>query len=132
MKAFLLSVLQVTVLWGCSSYLVQWHFDESLDAYNESLRWHEWDKASLYASDSTVKEFNARVAAAKDVKVVDYRILKTTYHAEKREATVDVEIDYYKVYAHMLKTVHDTQEWAYVNEHGTESWKLLSGFPEFK
>jgi len=131
MKA-LLSVLMVVVLLGCSAYLVQWHFEDSLDAFNQALRWHEWHKAGLYVSDSALKEFNAKMAEAQNVRLIDYRILNKKYDAEKREATVEVEIDYYKVLAYTLKTAHDTQKWAYVNENGIMSWKLVSGLPEFK
>ncbi len=132
MKNVLLSFIVVVVLTGCSAYLTRGQFDESLDAYNQSLRWHEWSKASLYATDAIQEEFQARAAAAKDVRVVDYRIVSNTYNEEKREATVEVEIDYYKVFSHTMKTVRDTQKWTYVNEKGAKGWRLESLLPEFR
>ena len=132
MKIFLPFLIVVTVRTGCSSHLIHREFDESLDAYNESLRWHEWDKASLYAADSIREEFNARVASAKNVRVVDYRIVSRTYHEGKGEAIIEVEIDYYNVLSQRVKTLRYIQKWEYLEEKGTKRWKVVSPLPEFR
>ena len=132
MKNFVVSLVMLIVLPGCSAHLIQAQLDERLEAYNQLLRWNEWDNASLFARDSILEEFKRRAAAAKDVRVVDYRILSMAYNAEKREAIVDVEIDYYKVVSNKMKTLKYTQEWAYSEEKGIKGWRLMSVLPEFR
>jgi hypothetical protein len=132
MKNFLLSLIIVIVFTGCSSYLIRGQFEDSLEAYNQSLRWREWSNASLYTADSIREEFKARTAAAKDVRIVDYRVVNETYNAEKREAIVEIEIDYYIVFIGTVRTLRDTQKWAYLNEKGTKGWRLMSLLPEFR
>ena len=119
-------------LTGCSSQNVRGEFDESLRTYNESLRWRAWDKTSLFPAPSILEEFNRRIAEAVNVRVVDYRIVSETYSEEHREATVKVEIDYYKVSSQTVRTLYDTQKWAYLEEDGTKGWRLLSLLPEFR
>ncbi|HAM50093.1 MAG TPA: hypothetical protein DCP92_05130 [Nitrospiraceae bacterium] len=134
MKKVLLSLVSVMVLTGCAvnSYLVQKEFNKSLDAYNDSLRWRDWDNASLFTTTTNQQEFKTRVAAAKDVRMVDYRIVNMKYDAESHKATADVEIDYYMVFSYTMKTLHDKQMWEYLDEKGTKGWKVVSLLPEFK
>lgn len=132
MKNFLLSLVMVISFMGCGSYAVREQFDRNLEAYNEAVRWLEWGNASLYTEDSIREEFKARAVAAKDVKIADYRIVSRIYDPEKREATVEVDIDYYKVFSPAVRTLHDTQKWAYFDEKGTKGWRLISLPPEFR
>lgn len=132
MKRILLTLFMVITLTGCNSYLIYGKFDESLEAYNQSLRWNEWDNASLFAKDSIQQDFKNKVAAAKDVRITNYRIVKKTYDAAKREAIAEVEIDYYNLLSLVIKTLHDTQKWAYLDEKGTKGWRLTSSPPEFR
>ncbi|HXX56816.1 MAG TPA: hypothetical protein VEI96_02300 [Thermodesulfovibrionales bacterium] len=132
MKNLLLLFLAAVVLTACSAYLTRVDFDDSLNAYNQALRWHEWDKASSYAADAIHEEFRARAAAARDVRVTDFRIVGENYNAEKRQATAEVEIDYYSVFSYTMKTLRDTQRWMYVDEKGIRGWRLESLPPEFR
>jgi hypothetical protein len=125
-------LLLAVYITGCSSQQIRGQFDESLRAYNESLRWHVWNRASLFPSHSILEEFNRRVAEAANVRMVDCRIVSETYSEEHREATVKVDIDYYKVPSQTVRTVHDTQKWAYLEEDGIKGWRLLSLLPEFR
>jgi hypothetical protein len=132
MKEILLTLFIVITLTGCNSNLIHGKFDESIEAYNHSLRWNEWDNASLFPKDSIREDFQNRAAAAKNVRITDYRIVNKTYDAAKREAIAEVEIDYYNVFSLVTKTVHDTQKWAYLDENGTKKWRLTSLLPEFR
>ena len=132
MKEILLTLLIVITLTGCSSNLILGKLDQSLEVYNRSLRWNKWDNASLFPIDSIQQDFQNRAAAAKNVKITDYRIVNKTYDAEKREAIVEVEIDYYNVFSLVMKTLHDTQKWAYLDDKGTKEWRLTSLLPEFR
>lgn len=132
MKKLWLLLIIAAYLTGCSSHQMRGQFDESLHEYNESLRWNAWNKTGLYPAHSILEEFNRRVAAAEKVRVVDCRIVSETYNEGHREATVRVDIDYYKVPSQTVRTLHDTQKWAYLEENGTKGWRLVSLFPEFR
>jgi hypothetical protein len=127
--AFFLWVF-LLVAFACSS--VHGKFEESLADYNDLLRWHKLEEASRFASDAISREYIDRVLAAKDMKVFDYRIVRTKYNKTKNEAEVMVEFEYYTFSTNTLKRLLDVQEWAYINESGTMQWKLMSLLPEFK
>jgi hypothetical protein len=132
MRALMLALIMAIALAGCSSYAIHDQFDRSLDAYNEAIRWLQWGTVSLYTENSIREESDARAAAAKDVRMIDYRIVNKTYDAEKGEATVAVDIDYYKVPSLTVRTVRYTEKWVYLDENGTKRWRLTSLLPEFR
>ncbi len=124
-------VVIIIALTACGQYVLRDGFEKSIDRYNEMVRWHKFDEASLFTTESLSEEFGARVKAAKNVKVIDYRIVKTKYDGKKGEAEVRVEIDYYTLSTNRLKTLLDIQKWAYFEENGTKQWRLVSLLPEF-
>ena len=132
MKKFLLFLVLAAVLAGCASNKIRDQFDESVESYNKSVRLLEWDSAGLFTADSISKEFRKRAEAAGDVRMIDCRITGKTLIVEKREAFVDVEIEYYKSFSPVVKTLHDRQKWEYLDENGTKAWKLVSLIPDFK
>ena len=132
MRVILLTLFIVITLTGCNSYEIIGKFDKSLEAYNWSLRLNEWEKASLFPKDSIQQDFKNRASAAKDVRITDYRIVNKTYDAAKREAIAEVEIEYYNVFSLVIKTLHDTQKWTYLDGKEKEEWRLTSLLPEFR
>jgi hypothetical protein len=46
--------------------------------------------------------------------VVDYRVVRTSFNAQTNEAVAQVEIDYYTLSTNRLRSLIDTQKWAYV------------------
>ncbi len=132
MRNLLWSLLLVLALSACSAYFLRDDFDQSLDRYNHLVRWHDLDAASLFVTEPLLKQYQARASAARDIRIVDYRIVRTNFDAERRTASVEIEIDYYHVASNRLKTMHDKQEWAYLEETGTKRWRLMSLLPEFK
>lgn len=107
-------------------------FEKSLNDYNDLLRWHKLEEASVFAGDALSGEFMARVKSAKNMKIFDYRILRTKYDEAKHEAEVQVLIEYYMLSTNTLKSLMDIQKWVYVTENGEQQWKLMSLLPEFK
>lgn len=129
--------LRIPFLWvliiglaSCAS--VHGKFEKSLNDYNDLLRWHKLDEASLFAGDAVSQEFTARVRTAKNMKIFDYRVLRTKYNEAKNEAEVQVEFEYYKLSTNTLKSLVDVQKWVYVEENGSKQWKIMSPLPEFK
>ncbi len=129
-RASLLWVLLICFLTSCSS--VHAKFQNSLDEYNDMLRWHKLDEASVFVSDALSEDYLARVKAAKNMKIFDYRVLRTKYNEAKNEAEVQVKIEYYVLSTNTLRSLVDVQKWAYVEENGSKQWKLMSLLPEFK
>ena len=50
---------------------------------------------------------------------------------EKGEATVILEIDYYREPSITMKTVEDKQEWQYLGDEDNKRWWLMTLPPDF-
>jgi hypothetical protein len=134
MRTLLLLLAVFIALTACATReSIREDFENSYTHYNDSLRWREFDKAVLFTPLSLREKFKARVKAAKDVIIVDYRIVDLYYDAEKGEANVKVEIDYYTLALNTVKTVMDNQKWIYQKDQdGSNQWRLVSLLPQFK
>ena len=110
---------------------VRTEFDDSINKYNKFLSSQSFDAAGFFASESIAQEFSARVKAAKNIKVIDHRIVRVGYDEKNGTAQVEVEIDYYSLSSYRMKTLLDIQKWAYVTESGFKHWRLTSLLPEF-
>ena len=133
MSRHFLSVCMVVVLSSCvSQHAVREEFEESLKGYNELRGRNEPFMASFYVKESLIEKYLSLVHTAKDVRIVDYRILSTTYNEAMGEANAQVMIEYYSVSTQKVKTLLDTQKWLYIKEKGKGQWMLESLPPEFK
>jgi hypothetical protein len=134
MRNAFFALMAMMTLAACSNYVydLQGKFDESLKKYNNLYRWNELDRAGAFFSDSIREDALVRTKAARNVRIVDSRILSTTYDEKRRKAIVEVEIEYYFLSTTKVKTLRDTQEWAYQEEQGSGSWRLTSLLPEFR
>jgi len=131
MKALFCSLLITAVLVSCNTQSIKADFDKNFKSYNEMLRWHQLEDASLFPSESISAGYRERVKAAKDVAVVDYRVIDIKYDEKKKEAEAKIEIDYYKLSTLSVKTVIDNQKWRYQGKEGKGLWRLMSLLPEF-
>jgi hypothetical protein len=128
-----LSVIMVVVLASCvSQHAVREEFDESLRGYNELRYRNEPFIAGHYVVESLIEKYLSLVHTSKDVRIVDYRILSTTYNEARGEAEAQVEIEYYSVSTQKVKSLLDTQEWVYIKGKEKGQWMLVSLPPEFK
>jgi hypothetical protein len=101
--------------------------------YIRMIRWHEFDKSTLFYVDEPLREdFQKRVNAFEEVKVVDYRIKNQECWPKKGTAEVTVEWDYYIPPSVTVKTVKDPQKWRYIEEENRRGWLLTTILPEFK
>lgn len=131
MRTGFLAILVAFALTSCSTMVVRDKFEDSIRQYSKLLSGQRFDLAGIFVSESIAETFNARVKAAKNIKVVDCRVVKAKYEEENGKADVEVEIDYYTLSAYKLTTLTDFQKWAYVTEKGVAGWKLMSLLPEF-
>jgi hypothetical protein len=108
-------------------------FEKYSKGYNKMVRWQETEQACLLYVDKAIRDrFLARVEAAREVKIADYRIKSLECDPERKEATARVEMDYYIPPSTRLKTLEDVQKWTYVEDDAVTGWRLISLFPEFK
>lgn len=132
MRTALLLALVISMTLIACTQNIRGELEKSLDQYGELVRKNKMDLASSFTTEALMEEFSARVRAAKNMRVVDYRVAGVKFDEQKGEAEVRAEIDYYTLSAYRLKTLVDTQKWAYVEEGGKKQWRLVSLLPEFK
>jgi hypothetical protein len=132
MKTLFFSLLIAAALASCSTQRgIQADFEKNFRNYNELVRWNQLEEAGTFPSDSISAGYKERLKAAKNVAVVDYRVMNIKYDEKKKEAEVKVEVDYYKRSTLSLKTVIDNQKWAYQGKEGKGLWRLMSLLPDF-
>jgi hypothetical protein len=138
MKTFRLLFMSAVLLMllSCESMRISKiteNFDTTSRGYIRLVRWHDFNKSTLfYVDDSLIEDFQKRVSAIKDVNIVDYRIKNTECRPEKGDAEVLIEWDYYIPPSVKVKTVQDAQKWRYIAEKDRERWVLMTLLPEFK
>ncbi len=129
----LLSLLAAIVLTSCmTNRVVRAEFDQSLEKYNELIRWQDADHAVFFSSSSISGESRARAEAAKRARVIDYQIVDLRYDEKTKEASAMVVFSYYMSTSALVKKVTDNQKWVYTDEGGVKSWRLTSPLPEFR
>jgi hypothetical protein len=129
-RAFHLVLISITLV-ACAQGM-RGELEKMMNAYGDLVRLNKMELTGSFTTGALMEEFRARVQAAKNVRVVDYRVAAVKFDEEKGEAEALVEIDYYTLSAYRLKSLVDTQKWAYVDEGGKRQWKLVSLLPEFK
>lgn len=131
----MLLIVVVALLGGCETMQkrnIAWELDEYSNRYNKMLRWHEMDTAVyVFPPVERQQEFARKVQAAKNVTVTDFRIKKMECIPEKGEATVILDIDYYREPSITVKTVEDKQEWKYLGNEDNRRWRLMTLPPDF-
>jgi hypothetical protein len=134
MRKVFFTLMVLITLAACSNYVYDLHgkFDESFTKYNNLYRWNELGKTGAFFSDSIREDALVRIKAARNIRIVDTRILSTMYDEKTRTAVVEVEIDYYFLSSTKVKTLRDTQTWVYREKQGSGGWQLTSLLPEFK
>jgi hypothetical protein len=132
MRTLFFSLLLTVVLVSCNTQRgIKADFEKNFRSYNDMVRWHQLEEASLFPADSISAVYKERMKTAKDVAVVDYRVMNIQYDEKKKEAEVKVEIDYYRLSTLSLKTIIDHQKWAYQEKEGKGLWRLMSLLPDF-
>ncbi len=101
--------------------------------YVRMIRWHEFDKSTLFYVDDPLRdEFQKRVDENDQVKVVDYRVKNLVCRPKEGTAELTVEWDYYTPPSVTVRTILDNQKWRYVEEEKRKGWLLTTLLPDFK
>ncbi|MGA7826682.1 MAG: hypothetical protein WCA04_03420 [Geobacteraceae bacterium] len=135
LQRILLLMVVIALVGGCETMKqknITMELDQNSKSYNNMLRWHELDKAALvFPAKELQEEFAAKAKAEKDVVVTDFRIKKSECYPEKGEATVILDIDYYREPSVTVKTVEDVQIWKYIGKSDNKRWRLMTLPPDF-
>jgi len=135
MRNILLICLLSVIISACSTLTsLREDLDDTVIAYNDLLRRSEFNRAKNFVDQSQKEDFEARAKIAKNVKIVDYRIVNADFEAARGEQLVEVEFDYYISPVYMVKTLIDKQKWSYVSieKEKKKRWRLITTLPEFK
>jgi len=128
----------VIVLTACASSALRGvldDFDRSVKEYNNLLASGKFEQAESFVTESHREDFNTRAKAARNVHIIDYKILSINDEIElKGAATANVRFNYTIPPSTEIKTVVDNQNWSYVyvKEEGRKRWRLMTLLPEFK
>lgn len=116
---------------GChTNAMVAEQLDRSSRDYNQMLRWREFENAcTTFAEKGFREECLKRSMDDRDVSITDYRIRSREIDVEKGEATLVVEIDYYRLPSNRVRTVIYRQKWTYEEKSG---WRVTNLFPPFE
>ena len=131
----LMLLSSLLVIAACSMpFMVRKEFDKSSGEYGRMLRWQELERAAdTYVAASLRDEYRKRIVAARDVKVVDYRIKSVQCDPKGKKGEVTMELDYFASPSTTVKTVVDRQQWRYEDGAGEKKgWRLESLLPEFR
>lgn len=131
MRLFLLLLLAVLLVSCATEHSIRADFEKNMKSYNESVRWHQLEDATHFASQSVLGAYRDGLKAARHVVVVDYRVINIQYDEITKKAEAVVEIDYYTSSSARMRTATDNQKWAYEGKGAEGVWRLISPFPAF-
>jgi hypothetical protein len=118
---------------GCATYskmLKQDAFGETAKSYEKMVFWSEFDAADSFRDPQQREMYPADIDGLKKIKVTSYSVKKVSVSEDHSEVRQVVEIGYYRVDEVTVKTIRDSQVWAYNPQ--LERWYLQSGLPVFE
>jgi hypothetical protein len=124
------------LLAGCATmknYNIETEFEKRSRDYVQHIRWNELESnITDYVSVPVREEYRKKLAKTGEIKVVDYRIKAVSCDPVKGEASLKVELDYYRPPSITVRTVIDKQEWSYEGPEDSRVWRLKSPPPDFR
>jgi hypothetical protein len=131
MRKFIAIAVLFFALVSCSSNIRE-EFDTVFTKYNDALTSNDLRLTFIFVADKAREPYLKSYEASKNARLFECRIVKKTVDELKREARVEVEIDYYMLNSNRVKTLRYVQEWSHIEENKVKDWKLLTPLPEFK
>jgi hypothetical protein len=126
-------IIIVLLVSGCGS-LIQYRkmeqLDETTKAYEQAIRWSEFDYAIIFLDPSEREANPPDESFYKRIRVTAYKIKKTAFSEDELQAIQIAEISYYKIDNVIVKSISDHQVWEWDTKE--DRWYLKSGFPAFK
>jgi hypothetical protein len=119
------------VLVACS-HNIREEFEAPSEKYNDMVAMNNMSGSVIFVADKSREAYMAGLAAAKNARIFEYRIINKKIDEPGRKARVEIEFDYYLLNSNRVKTLRYVQEWSYSEEKDFRGWKLLTPLPAFK
>lgn len=130
-STILTALILAMLLSACVPPKKQKDLDSRLLAYEQMVRWSEWDSAATFLSPTYVEEnpiTNLDIERLRLFKVTGYTIRSAAPLGEGNEFVQAVEIRMFNRHSTTEKVVSDQQLWRWDEE--LEIWWLESGLPD--
>jgi hypothetical protein len=130
---FLFAVAICACMTGCSMMLKSADkLDERARDYLRMVRWQEVERANLTYVDNKERDTYVKsMAAAKGVKIIDYRIITQECDTDKGTGELRVTYDYLREPSFTVRSVEELQKWRYVEDGTKSGWRLTTPLPNF-
>jgi hypothetical protein len=115
---------------GLAGYHKKDKFFQTSRAFENAMRWSDFDSAKAFLKDSETEDKLADEAKLKMIRVTDYQVKETMVASDETEVLQLVDIQYYRVDSLIVRTLQDRQLWQWNSDK--KMWYLKSGFPNFK
>lgn len=126
-------VLLILLVAGCASvdHLTKMDkLDQTTDAYENSVRWSDWDMAGSFIKDKMDPEIGPQLENLKQFSVTAYQVKTFVPSDDKSKVLIVADVQYFKKNGLILKTYSHRQLWEYNEEK--ETWYLTSGLPKLE
>jgi len=126
-----LLLLAITVLAGCPTQTKNASLEETLQRYEQMIRWSEWNAAMEflapeYLNENPISRLDIDRLAL--FRVTRYTVGQSAVQSDGLALRQAVEIRMFNKTQAVERVVHDQQYWKY--DEGTERWLLHSGLPD--
>ncbi len=88
-------------------------FDTAQLEYTQMIRWGRFDDATVWVAEDAAEEFLAQSAAQENLRVTDYKVLRTNLNNTEWTATVIVRYELHLLDQLINKTVTEKQSWQF-------------------
>ena len=105
--------------------------ESALDDFVYALRWQQYDAAARFMKSEHRKDFLNTFTAAKDLDIVDVRLISAELSAEGRRTETVIEMDYYMLPSTTVKTFRFEQTWIYYDRDDQNEgyYEIVTPFP---
>jgi hypothetical protein len=102
----------------------EYNLEQAQLAYTQSMRWGQFDKASLWISPDDRARFFREAQALRDVRISEYEIGELEMGDGGTSATVRVSYRVYDMRTLIEREVRETQEWSFDDDRNR--WQVRS------
>jgi hypothetical protein len=124
-------VIVALALLSCSPDIKK-DFETTFEKYNDALVSSDIRSTVIFVAEKAKDPYVKSYEAAKNSRIFESRIIRKTVDTKTREASIEVELDYYLLNSNKVKSLKYVQQWALIEENKEKEWRLLTPLPEFK
>jgi hypothetical protein len=128
-KFYLIVLVHILLILGCETIEKNSRMNDFFNyakAYEFAVRDSKFETAAQFMAAGREK---IDFGPYRNIKVINYKVKKVTFSKDQLQAIQMVEIEYYPLNSHRLKTLRENQLWVYNDEK--KGWFLNTGLPDF-